>query len=80
MILITDKELNFDLERGNNMKYYITYKVGGRYVAEVEATSLEEARKKAETAFSDANFGELSDIEGEDIIAEDESGDYIRER
>ena len=62
------------------MKYYITYKVGGRYVAEVEATSLEEARKKAETAFSDANFGELSDIEGEDIIAEDESGDYIRER
>ena len=62
------------------MKYYITYKVGGRYVAEVEATSLEEARKKEETVFSDANFRELSDIEGEDIIAEDESGDYIRER
>jgi len=29
------------------MKYYITYKVKGRYVAEVEATSLEEASRNS---------------------------------
>ena len=37
-------------------------------------------KKQAETAFSDTNLGELSDIDGEDIIAEDESGDDIWER
>lgn len=28
------------------MKYYVTYRIDARYIAEVEADSLEEAKKK----------------------------------
>ena len=62
------------------MKYYVTYKVEARYIAEVEADSLEEARKRSNEKFSDANFGDAEDIDGEDIIVEDEDGNFIWER
>lgn len=60
---------------------YVTFKVEGRYVAKIRKnTSLEELRKEAAASFSDANFGELTDIEGEDIIIEDNDGNFIWER
>lgn len=59
------------------MKYYVTYKVEARYIAEVEADNLEEARKKANEEFCDADFGVAEDIDGEEIIVEDESGNYV---
>ena len=62
------------------MKFYVTYKVEGRYVAEVEASSIEEAKIKSTSNFIDADFGVLSDIEGEDIIIEDEEGNYLWEK
>ena len=62
------------------MKYYVTYKVEARYIAEVEADSIEEARNKASEEFSDADFGVAEDIDGEDIIIEDENGNYVWER
>ena len=62
------------------MTYYVTFKIDARFVAGVEADSLEEARKKAEEAFSDADFGEATDIDGEAIIAEDENGNYVWEK
>jgi phosphomannomutase len=62
------------------MKYYVTYKIDARYVVEVEADNLEEARKKAEEEYIDADFGVAEDIDGEDIIVEDENGNYIWER
>lgn len=62
------------------MKYYVTYKLEARYVAEVEAETLEEARKKAEEKYQDADFGEAEDINGEAIIVEDDRGDYIWEK
>ncbi len=62
------------------MKYYVTYKVEARYVAEVEADNLEEARKKANEEFCDADFGVAEDIDGEDIIVEDENGNFVWER
>lgn len=62
------------------MKYYVTYKVEARYIAEVEASSIEEARKKASEEFCDADFGVAEDIECEDIIVEDENGNYVWER
>lgn len=62
------------------MKYYVTYKVEARYIAKVEANNLEEARKKAIGEFFDADFGVAEDIDGEDIIVEDEKGNYIWER
>ena len=62
------------------MKYYVTYRITARYIAEVEADSLEEARKKAEREYWDADFGVAEDIDGKDIIVEDENGNYVWER
>lgn len=50
------------------MKYYVTYKIDARYIAEVEAENIEDAKKKAE------------DIDGEQIIVEDNNGDYVWEK
>lgn len=61
------------------MTYYVTFKIEARFVAGVEADSLEEARKKAEEAFSDADFGAATDIDGEPIIVEDEKGNFVWE-
>ena len=62
------------------MKYYVTYKVEARYIAEVEADNLEEAMKKAEWEYMDADFGVAEDIDGEKIIVEDENGNFIWEK
>lgn len=59
------------------MKYYITYKIEARYVAEVEADNLEQAMKKAESEYLDADFGEAEDIDGEMIAVEDEKGNFV---
>ena len=62
------------------MRFYVTYKIEARYVAEVEAENVEEAKKKAESKFFDANFGEAEDIEGDAIVVEDNNGDYVWEK
>lgn len=61
------------------MKYFVTFKVDARYVADVEANSAEEAKKLAEEAYIDADFGEAKDIDGKPIIVEDENGNYVWE-
>lgn len=62
------------------MTYYITYKIEARYIAEVKADNLEEARNKASEELSNADFGVAEDIDWEDMIIEDEHGNYIWER
>lgn len=62
------------------MKYYVTFKIDARYVAEVEADNLAEARRKAGEEFCDADFGVAEDIDAEDIMVEDENGNYLWER
>ena len=62
------------------MMYYVTLKVEGRFVAEVDAASIEEAQRKTMDQFCDADFGSLEDIEGESVIVEDEKGNFIWER
>ena len=62
------------------MKYYVTYKFDARYIAEVEAETIEDAKKKAKAKFLDANFGMVEDIDGEQIIVEDNNGEYIWEK
>ena len=62
------------------MKYYVTYKLEARYIAEVEANDLEEAMQKAESEYLDADFGAAEDIDGEKIIIEDENGNFIWEK
>lgn len=62
------------------MKYYVTYKVEARYIAEVEADNLEEAMKKGQYEYFDADFGVARDIDAEAIMVEDENGNYVWER
>ena len=62
------------------MKYYVTYKVEARYVTEVEADNLEEAMKKGQYEYFDADFGVARDIDAEAIMVEDENGNYVWER
>lgn len=62
------------------MKYYVTYKIDARYIAEVEADSIKEALEKAESKYCDADFGVAQDIDGESIIIEDENGNFVWER
>ena len=60
--------------------FYITYKIEARFIAAVDAESLEEAMEAAEGRYHDADFGEAEDIEGEPIIAEDEDGNFVWEK
>ena len=60
--------------------YYVTYKMDARYIAKVEADSVEEALKEAEVQFMDAFFGEAEDIDGEPIVMEDQAGNYVWEK
>ena len=60
-------------------KYYVKFKVDARYVVEVDADTLEEAKEKGEYEFSGADFGEAEDIDGEIIIVENENGDFLYE-
>jgi phosphomannomutase len=62
------------------MKYYVTYKVEARYIAEVEADNLEEAMKRGQYEYFDADFGVARDIDAEAIMVEDENGNYVWER
>lgn len=62
------------------MRYYVTYKIDARYIAEVEADSIEEAMKKAEDKYMDADFGDAEDIDGEQVCVEDEDENYVWEK
>ena len=62
------------------MKYYVTYKIDARYIAEVEADSIKEALEKAESEYYDADFGAAQDIDGESMVIEDENGNFVWER
>lgn len=60
--------------------FYVTYKIEARYVAEVEADDVEDAKKQAQYAWEDADFGVAEDIEGEPITVEDQDGNYVWEK
>jgi adenylyl- and sulfurtransferase ThiI len=62
-------------------KMYVTYKIEGRFYAAVDADSIEEAKEKAEEAFSWANFGDLDEIvDSEPIIVEDDKYNIVWEK
>ena len=74
------QETKAEKTKENKSKFYVTFKIDARYVTEVEASNVEEAKKKASAAFSDADFGAAEDIDGEEIIVEDENGNYVWEK
>lgn len=59
------------------MKYYVTYAISAMYVAEVEADSLEEARDKAVDKYYEADFGDATEVEGDQIMVEDEDDNIL---
>lgn len=65
-------------------KVFVTMAVDGKFVAGVDANvrpdgsvDLDDARVKATRAYSDADFGELSDIEMSFRFMEDENGGWL---
>lgn len=62
------------------MIYYVTMRIDARLVSKVEAQNIDEAMRKAEIAYYDADCGELSDVDGEIVIVEDQDGNYVWER
>lgn len=62
------------------MRYYVTYRIDARYVAEVEADSIEQAMQEATLEYYDADFGIASDIDAEMVIIEDQDGRFVWEK
>lgn len=60
--------------------YYVTYRIDARFVAEVHAVSVEEAKQEAQYAWEDADFGVASDINGEPVMVKDADGNYLWEK
>ena len=60
-----------------NKKYYVTVKISGEYIAKVEAESFEDAKLKAIDAYYDADFGDLIEIDANEVYsAWTEDGDF----
>ena len=62
-----------------NKKYYVTVKISGEYIAEVEAASFEDAKEKAIDAYYDADFGDLTEIDANEVYSactEDKNGNF----
>lgn len=61
------------------MKYWVTYKIDARYIAEVDAESVEESLEKAQDKYLDADFGACKDIEGQAIAVADNYDNIVWE-
>lgn len=59
------------------MKYIVTMSIVGKYTKEIEANNTDYLREIMDTYFVDADFGELENIEGHEVIAEDENGEIF---
>lgn len=62
------------------MRYWVTFRVDARYIAEVEAADPKSAMQEAEWKFQEADFGEAEDITGEPVMVEDIDGNYVWEK
>lgn len=60
--------------------YWVTIKVDGRYVTQVMATSVDEAKGLAESRFADVNLDPLEVVGSECIIIEDAEGNFVWEK
>ena len=72
----------FDIEP-KEQPVWATMKIEARYVAEIDVDDpddIEDIKKKAQSAFENADFGKMSDIISSEVInVEDEDGKFIYE-
>ena len=61
-------------------KFYVTYQMSARYVAEVEADNIAEAIATANHSFSEADFGSAEDIDGAAVNVQDADGNFLWEK
>lgn len=59
---------------------YVTFDLKGRYRVGVDTDDRNEALAMAHMEYDSADFGELSDIDGEPYVIEDENGniEYLK--
>ena len=62
------------------MEYFVTFKIDGRFVAQVTADNVQDAIKEATAAYQDADFGSLECIDADAVVVEDERGNYVWEK
>lgn len=60
--------------------FYVTFKVEARYEVAVTAENKEEAIKEARISFSDCDCGDFHDVDGEEIMVENEEGEFVWEK
>ena len=54
------------------MTYYVTYKIEGRWTTDVEASSVEEAKEKAQCYLEAVDLNRMEFIDTGPIIVEDD--------
>lgn len=62
------------------MKIWSTMKIEGRFTAEIDVpdTNPETIKKAMDTAYAEADFGELSDIDGS-VVSDTDATDTIHD-
>ena len=60
-------------------EYSARYRVSARYIAEVDAHSLEEVFEISKHMFEEADFGDMEDVDGELISIENADGNFVYE-
>ena len=58
-------------------RYSVRFWVTGSFTAEVNASSIEEAKEEAIHLFEEADFGDLKDADGDVTVVEDSDGRQI---
>lgn len=67
------------MEHSETHTFFVNMKINGRFIAEIPANSIDEAKEKAEQAFVDADFGDLTDVDGNIVNIEDENRKFVFE-
>ena len=60
-------------------KYFVTFRVDARFTTEVDAETLKDAMEQARLNFSEANFGDAEDIDGDPVSVTDEDDNFVWE-
>ena len=74
----TENNIGFTVDAEEILEpLWVTMKIEGRFIAKVFARNAKTAIEQANTKYQHADFGELTDIDGDAIIIEDEQGNFI---